>query len=128
MTEIILDTNILLRHFLGDIPDQSQKATKIITELEESQTIGFLSILVINELIWILKRFYNLPRKTYVPQILKILQINNIKILEIKKELLIKILQNMKKREIDFTDVYLAEIANNRKIVSFDKDLQRLQS
>ena len=128
MTEIILDTNILLRHFLGDIPDQSQKATKIITELEESQTIGFLSILVINELIWILKRFYHLPRKTYVPQILKILQINNIKILEIKKGLLIKILQTMKKREIDFTDVYLAEIANNRTIVSCDKDLQKLQS
>lgn len=128
MTEILLDSNVLLRHFLHDIPTQSQKATTIITEIENGEKIGFLSILVINEVIWILRRYYYIKRRDYITQLLKLLQINTIKIVEIKKEVLIKILEKMKKREIDFTDVYLAEIAEDREIASFDKDFEKLKN
>lgn len=128
MSEVFLDTNIILRHFLQDIPEQSEKAGKIIEEIEKGERVGFLSVLVVNELIWILKRFYNLKRKVYIPQILKILQINNIKIVEIKKQILIAILEKMKKREVDFTDVYLHQIAGKRRVLSFDQDFQKLEN
>ena len=120
MNEVLLDSNILLRHLLQDIPIQSEEATELINSLEKGEKIGYISILVVNEVIWILKRFYKIERKNYIPQLLKILQINSIKCVEIKKETLSNILERMKKREIDFTDVYLAEIAGNRKIASFD--------
>lgn len=128
MSEVLLDSNILLRHFLQDIPSQSQKATAIIADVEKGEKIGFLSILVVNEIIWILKRFYRIERKNYIPQLLKILHINNIKVLEIKKEVLITILEKMKRREIDFTDVYLTVIAKDRTIVSFDTDFEKLKN
>lgn len=128
MNELLLDSNVLLRHFLQDIPSQSQKATAIIAEVEKGEKIGFLSILVVNEVIWILRRFYHVKRKDYIPQLLKILHINNIKVIEIKKEVLLKILEKMKRREIDFTDVYLIEIAQDRSIVSFDRDYEKLKN
>lgn len=126
MNELLLDTNIFLRHFLQDVPSQSPKATAIIAEIEKGEKIGYLSILVVNEVIWILKRFYQVERKDYIPQLLKILHINNIKVVEVKKEILLKILEQMKRREIDFTDVYLSEIAGDKKIISFDQDFEKL--
>lgn len=128
MSELLLDSNILLRHFLQDIPLQSQKATAIIAGVEKGEKTGFLSILVINEVIWILKRFYRIRRIVFIPQLLKILHINNIKVIEIKKQTLINILEKMKKKEIDFTDVYLSEIAGNRAIASFDADFEKLKN
>lgn len=128
MSELLLDSNILLRHLLQDIPSQSQKATAMIAEIEKGKKTGFLSILVINEVIWILKRFYRIRRIVFIPQLLKILHINNIKVIEIKKQALIKILEKMKNKEIDFTDVYLSEIAGNRAIASFDADFEKLKN
>ena len=126
MNEVLLDSNILLRHLLQDIPSQAHEATELISTIEKGGKIGYISILVINEVIWILKRFYKIERKDYLPQLLKILQINNIKVIEIKKESLNKILEAMGKREIDFTDIYLSKIAGNRKIASFDQDFKKL--
>lgn len=128
MIEVFLDSNIILRHFLQDIPEQSEKAGRIIEEIEKGERVGFVSVLVVNELIWILKRFYNLKRREYIPQILKILQINNIKVVEVKKEVLITILERMKKREVDFTDVYLHQIAGKHRVVSFDQDIEKLEN
>ena len=128
MNELVLDSNILLRHFLQDIPHQSEKATEIINQIEKGETIGHLSVLVINEVIWILKRFYLIERKDYLPQLQKILHINNIRVIEIKKEILLTILERMKRREIDFTDVYLIEIAGGREVISFDTDLAKLRN
>lgn len=128
MNEIILDSNILLRHFLHDIPAQATKATQLIESIEKGEKIGYLSLLVVNEVIWILKRFYKIKRKEYLPVLLTLLQLNNIKVLEVKKETLKNIFEKMKKREADFTDVYLAEIVGNRTIVSFDKDFEKLGS
>ena len=127
MNEIILDSNILLRHFLQDIPQQSRHATEFIASIEKGEKIGYLSILVINEVIWILKKFYQIERKQYLPQLLTLLHLPSLKCLEIKKETLIVILEKMKQREIDFTDVYLFEIAGNRKIASFDHDFEKLR-
>ena len=126
MNEVLLDSNILLRHLLQDIPPQARVATELIDAIEKGNKVGYISILVINEVIWILKRFYKIERQNYIPQILKLLQINNIKIIEIKKKSLNKILETMKKREIDFPDIYLSEIAGTRIIASFDQDFERL--
>lgn len=126
MNEFLLDSNIFLRHLLQDIPSQSEYATNLITEIERGEKIGFVSILVINEVIWILKTFYKINRKHFIPQLVKLLQINSIKVVEIKKEVLFRILEKMKQRQIDFTDLYLAEIAEDKKVISFDKDFKKL--
>lgn len=126
MKVLYLDTNVLLRYLLGDIPDQSQEAKKTLETIEQGGTTGFISILVVNELIWILENYYELKRNVYIPKLLKLLLIDQIKIVEIKKEIITKILERMQKQKIDFTDLYLANIASYEQIMSFDEDFKKL--
>ncbi len=126
MNEVYIDTNVLLRYFLGDIPDQFEDAQNLIESIEKGEKIGFISILVINELIWIFEKYYLLKRGVYIPKILKLLLIEKVKIFEVKKDLVRKVLEKMQKRKFDFTDVYLASIAPSGQVISFDKDLKKI--
>ena len=123
MNQKIIDTNIFLRHLLQDIPDQAKIASKIISSIEEGKMTGLVSILVINELIWILEKYYSIKRNVFIPKLIKLLYLDHLKIIETKKVLVEEILERMRKKKIDFTDIYLKEVAKENQILSFDKDL-----
>lgn len=127
MKSIILDTNVIARYLLADIPDQFEKAKEIFLKIDKGEIRAFISILVIDELIWALENYYSFKRSDYLPSILKILYNKETKIIETKKEAIIEILENMKNNKIDFTDFYLHEIAEGRTIVSFDKDFKKIR-
>lgn len=126
MNQRIIDTNIILRHLLQDIPEQSETATAIINDIEDEKITGLVSILVINELIWILENYYSLKRNIFIPKLIKLLQLNHLKIIEAKKEQIAQVLEKMRKKKIDFTDFYLKEVRQDIPILSFDKDFKRL--
>lgn len=84
--------------------------------------------IVLNELIWILENFYSVKRTVYIPQILKLLSLRNIRIVEIDKQTTIKVLTEFQEDSIDLTDIYLLHIRRNIKqsmVVSFDKDIRK---
>lgn len=126
MNKAVLDTNVFIRHLVGDVPEQTEKAREIFNDIEGGKISGFVSILVINEFIWILEKYYGFTRNLYIPKLLKLLVIRNLKIIETKKELIIAILETMQKRKFDFTDVYLALTTKKEQLVSFDKDFGKL--
>lgn len=130
MREVLIDTNLILRFLLADIPSQTQKSQRLFEAIEKGQKKGFLSILVINELIWILENFYKQKRENYLPEILKLLSLRKIKILEAKKQLLVEVLEAMKKSNLDFTDLYLTAIKKEKdyELKTFDKKLSRYES
>lgn len=125
MKKVLIDTNLILRFLLGDIPLQAKKAKKLFITIEKEKTEGIISLLVINELIWILEHFYQQKRQNYLPHIIQFLSLKKIKILEVKKIFLMKILQEMKGANLDFTDLYLAFLTKekNYSLRSFDKKL-----
>lgn len=123
--EKIVDTNILVRLFIRDIPEQTEIAKNFFRQVELSKAQAQISLLVLNELIWILANYYKLQRKDYVPQLLKILALKQVKILEVKKSLILGVLHQMQKTNIDFTDLYLLNIASKEQIFSFDKDFKK---
>lgn len=127
MKKVFIDTNILLRHLLQDVPAQSAKATKIIEDLEQDKYKGYISILVVNEALWILQGYYHMKRTDYIPQIRDILSLGSVKIPEMKKDHLFTILQHMEQQNIDFTDLYLFYTAGKTPIISFDKDFEKLK-
>lgn len=127
MKTVYLDTNIFVRFLIKDIPHQFETAKLWFTKIENKEIKAFASILVINELIWILENYYQLKRAIFIPQIEKLLLLNNIKVVEVKKNLVFDILQIMKEKTIDFTDVYLSSITNIENIVSFDKDFAKIK-
>lgn len=128
MEEKIVDTNVFLRHLLQDIPDQAKLATEFVRDIEDGKITGLVSILVVNELVWILEKYYLLKRGIYIPKLIMLLQLPHLKIIEAKRETIVDTLQGMRRRKVDFTDVYLSQIAKKRQIVSFDKDIEKLQN
>lgn len=53
-----LDTNVLVRYLAQDDPQQSARATRLVEKLNEDHQ-GFVSIVVLVELHWVLRRAYH---------------------------------------------------------------------
>ncbi len=52
-----LDTNVVVRYLVQDDPEQSAAATALIEELTETDP-GYLSLVTVVELYWVLRRAY----------------------------------------------------------------------
>lgn len=121
----LIDTNFILRLLLGDIPPQLIKAERLFKKIEEKKAIGWVSLLVFNELIWILENFYEKKRSEFIPLVLRLISLKNIKVVEIKKSELVLILKAMERTRLDFTDLYLSSLAqkSQHNLASFDRKL-----
>ncbi|MBI4990717.1 PIN domain-containing protein [Candidatus Gottesmanbacteria bacterium] len=128
MKHIIIDTNVFARYFVRDNVSQYEEAKKIFTKIEEGKLTGRVSLLVIDELIWVLESYYDLRRDVYISQIMKVFSMKGIKIIETKKNVIMKILENMQKGNLDFTDLYLYEIKKGSEVLSFDRDIKKLMA
>ncbi|MBV8131138.1 MAG: type II toxin-antitoxin system VapC family toxin [Alphaproteobacteria bacterium] len=53
-----LDTNILVRYLTQDDPSQSRRATELIEQRLSEDNPGFLSIVAMAEMAWVLERSY----------------------------------------------------------------------
>lgn len=58
-----IDTNVLIRYLVQDDPEQSAKAVRF---LEKNCTIdnpGHITLIILCEVVWVLKRAYQYPKK-----------------------------------------------------------------
>lgn len=127
MKIIIIDTNIIVRLLVRDNLSQFEQAKQIINDIEKGNSKGNISLLVIHELIWILEHYYKIKRTIFIPQILKLLSLRNIKIIEIDKSALTHVLKDFQSHTIDFTDIYLlymVKTIHKSTLTTFDKDIQ----
>ncbi len=58
-----LDTNVLLRYLAQDDPAQSLRATEIVTRRLTEQEPGFVSLVAILEVAWVLRSLYKRSRQ-----------------------------------------------------------------
>lgn len=58
-----LDTNILVRYLAQDDPAQSPRATDIISRRLTEQEPGFICLVTILEIVWVLKSLYKRSRQ-----------------------------------------------------------------
>lgn len=57
-----LDTNVLVRYVMQDDPKQSPKASRLIESLT-SEASGFVPLVALIELVWVLTSCYDLTRE-----------------------------------------------------------------
>lgn len=126
MKEVILDTNVFLRYFLKDIASQYEIAKNLIKDIEKEKIKAFVSILIINEIMWIMKKYYKIKLSLFIPRLLQILLLKNIEVIEIDKNKLLMILQALLTTKFDFTDLYLFHIQTGKQIIPFDKDFKKI--
>ncbi|HLB60710.1 MAG TPA: PIN domain-containing protein [Patescibacteria group bacterium] len=126
MMRQILDTNIIVRFIVGGGGDEYDRALKIMDQIEKRAVHGEISILVINEILWVLKNFYSLDKRTFIPVLLRLLSMSNITCIEVSNRVVIDALLLMKEKNLDFTDAYLVQIGKKETVLTFDKRLKKL--
>ena len=68
-----LDTNVLIRYIVQDDPNQSHQATKFIEENLSKDVTGWISHIVLCEIVWVLKRAYGYKKAILVNVIKQLL-------------------------------------------------------
>jgi predicted nucleic-acid-binding protein len=69
-----LDTNVVVRYLVQDDPAQSARATEIIERRLSESNPGFVSIVAMAEMVWVLERAYGLSDNNIVAAIERTLQ------------------------------------------------------
>ena len=115
-----LDTNVIVRYIMQDDPKQSPKATKVVESLTQ-QKPGFVSIVSIVELYWVLTSCYNLTRQEAGQALSALLRIKEI-VVE-NAEQVLKALRVFEHGQADFPDCLIERscaTAGCEKTVTFD--------
>jgi predicted nucleic-acid-binding protein len=75
-----LDTNILIRYLTQDDPIQSPKATEIIERRFTRENPGFISLVTMAEIVWVLGSMYALADREIADTVERMLQADTLAI------------------------------------------------
>lgn len=120
-----LDTNVLVRYLVQDDPAQSAAATQIIEVLTEDNQ-GFVSLVTIAELYWVLRRGYRLDESRTAGIVRGLLDSVE---LEVQEPDAVRRAVSRTTGEGDFADALIAElgtVAGCRHTVTFDTKASKL--
>jgi len=117
-----IDTNVLVRYIVQDDPAQSKRANRLIEE-ECSVTIpGFISLVVLVELIWVSESCYGAARSEVAELVRRILSIRQLVVQD--TETAWKALRLFESSKADFADCLVertAAAAGCSAVMTFDK-------
>ena len=97
-----LDTNLLIRYIVRDDPGQTQEATDLIESRCTAEDPGFLNLVVLSEISWVLGRGYRYDRRTVANVIRHILTAVELEVEE--SETAWRALSSFEKGQADFAD------------------------
>ena len=124
-----LDTNVLIRYLTQDDPVQSAKATEIIERRLTAKNPGFVSVVAMVEIVWVLDRAYSLTTKEISSVVERMLQIE---VLTIENEQQVfSAMVALKQGRGSFSDALIAELgvrAGCARTLTFDQKALRLPS
>lgn len=115
-----LDTNVLVRYIMQDDASQSPKAVKLIESLTVDAP-GFVALVSVVELVWVLSTCYDLTRDQLV-QTLELLLRTKEMVID-RTDQVLKAVRVFKATSADFADCLIERIgtgAGCSKIMTFD--------
>ena len=121
-----LDTNVLVRYIMQDDAKQSPKATKIMEALDSVENSGYVTLLAIVELAWVLGISYKLTRTQVAQALDSLIRAKQLKIES--AEQVIRALRVFKEGKSDFADCLIERSANSagcEKTITFDVNASR---
>jgi predicted nucleic-acid-binding protein len=125
---IFLDTNIFLRYFEREDELIYKKVERLFLEIVQGNIIGISNALVIAEVIWVLKKFYDWDKEEICNNVELILKTSNIKFRE--RSIIIEAINFYRDKNINFIDAYnfsYMKYYGINRIYSFDKDFDKLK-
>jgi predicted nucleic-acid-binding protein len=122
-----LDTNILVRHLVQDDPEQAARATELIEHRLTEANPGFVSVVAMAELAWVLESSYRLTRAELAAAIEQVLQ-NRVLEIEKEHEVFVAMIA-LREGRGSFADTLIAELgrrAGCTSTLTFDRKALRL--
>ncbi len=123
----LVDTNILLRLFLGDDPGQTDAVERLFRKAFQEKTKLFVSDMAIAEIVWFLEKRESLPEEVIAGVLRSALDDERLHFEN--RERLGAALALYEYHGVDFIDAYQAALVQEKKlesIISFDHDFSRL--
>lgn len=120
------DTNVVLRYLLRDIPEQFEQAERFFEEVRTGREKAVILESVLVECIYILMKFYQVPKAETVEILTGLLQYKGI--VNRDKAALVEALAMFAEHNVDVVDCVLLAKARQGglRLFSFDKALNRL--
>lgn len=117
-----LDTNVLARFFVDD-PDDKQAAKQRPAAIAALSAPAYVSVTVLLEFEWVLRGFYDLPRKTIVAVLRALAGIAHVT-MEDRTAVLWAV--DAMESGMDFADaLHLARRSNASAFVTFDREFTK---
>jgi predicted nucleic-acid-binding protein len=120
-----LDTNVLVRYFIQDDPEQTRLAVNLIDSLSPTES-GWIGVAVFMELDWVLNNVLKV-KKDRVVEIFDTLLVSQELVVE-NSETVREALQLYRSRNTDFSDCLIASAAKAAgciRTVTFDRTAAR---
>lgn len=117
-----LDTNILVRYVTQDHAAQSAAAVKVVDSLS-SESPGFLSLVVVAELVWVLQFSYSFKKHQIEHVIERLLRSQEL-VIE-RADLVSQALRKFRVSGANFADCLIERCGNAAEcqyVLTFDKD------
>jgi len=117
-----LDTNVLVRYLTQDDPEQAAVATRVIETEVSRDSPGFISLVVLVECVWVLRRLY----RADVAEICEIVDglLGSPTIVVEKRSVVARALAMTRKRAGSFPDALIAATALDAgcdRVLTFDR-------
>jgi predicted nucleic-acid-binding protein len=116
-----LDSNVLARYIAGDDASQSAAAARVIESLS-AESPGFVPLVVIAELVWVLQYSYRLNKHEIAEVVEKLLR--SAELMLENAEIVAQALREFRRSRADFADCLIersAHAAGCQHTVTFDK-------
>ena len=118
-----VDTNVLVRHLVGDPPAMAARATAYLRSGEEL----VLTDLVAAETVYVLESFYEAPRGQVAQAIRSLVAFDSIVCVD--TTVLLRATEVYETERIDFAEAYLVACAESTgigRVASFDRSIDRV--
>jgi predicted nucleic acid-binding protein len=118
-----VDTNILVRHLVGDPPAMAARAAAYLRSGEEL----FLTDLVAAETVYVLESFYEAPRGQVAQASRSLIAFDSIVCVD--TAVLLRAIEVYETERIDFAEAYLVACAESTgigRVASFDRSIDRV--
>lgn len=117
-----MDTNIIIRYLTQDDKGQSEEATRIIENKLSCDNQGFISLVVLVEIIWVLARCYGQTKSELLLIINKLLTTKQFRVEQLDNAL--RALHKWQQAKGDFSDALITVLAQDKGCIhtlTFDK-------
>jgi len=117
-----LDTNVLVRYLTRDDADQHRRAQVFLESTCTVENPGYINIIVLVELVWVLKAAYGATRAELSNVLEQILRTRQFEIA--RREVVFSALEDFKSGSADFSDCLLGRLnqeAGCTETVTFDR-------